>query len=379
MRLALVNLTGGGFSGGYKKYLKNMLPRLAEHNDVDALLCVSPRGNDITGWFDKLPKADYCSCRPLSLSHFAHIPDRKMVECLEKFSPDIIFLPVDRYICFGDIPVVNMVRNMEVFIPNMPGDTIQERIRKFIQLRLTCASVRRANHTIAVSNFVKQCLVDRLGIKEDKISMVYHGLNHTTERSNDVRPALIPSGWKDGFLFTCGSVRPARGLEDILQALAHLKAQNVNIRLVIAGETVTGMKNYRDGLVQWFEANGLSDSVCWVGNLNEDEINWCYGHCTLFVMTSRVEACPNIALEAMSYGCVSVASENPPLPEFFGASALYYPPKDFATLAKKIQVAISVGQAEKVKISNTAKEIASRFSWDVCAQKTVDELQKVLK
>jgi hypothetical protein len=42
MRLAVVNLTGGGFSGGYKKYLENMLPRLAEHSEVEALLCASP-------------------------------------------------------------------------------------------------------------------------------------------------------------------------------------------------------------------------------------------------------------------------------------------------------------------------------------------------
>lgn len=298
MRLAIVNLTGGGFSGGYKKYLKNMLPRLAEHNDVEALLCVSPEGNDLATWFDKLPAVDYCSCSPFNLSHLAHIPDRKMTECLKKFSPDILFLPVDRYIRFDGVPVVNMVRNMEPFVPNMRGDTPQEIFKKFIQRKFTCNSVKRADHTIAVSGFVKDYLTTTLHVPENKISQVYHGLT-LLPNGSCMRPVSVPIAWDKGFLFTCGSIRPARGLEDLLEALSDLKARRIDMRLVIAGKTVPGMRKYRAGLERLFAHRGLTDSVCWAGDLNENEISWCYDHCTLFVMTSRIEACPNIAMEAM--------------------------------------------------------------------------------
>jgi len=83
--------------------------------------------------------------------------------------------------------------------------------------------------------------------------------------------------------------------------------------------------------------------------------------------------------EAMAHGCVCISSNNPCLPEIFGSAALYYPPKDFTTLAKQIQVVLSMEQTERAKMSSTAKDTALKFSWEICAQKTVDELQKALQ
>ncbi|MFH1903619.1 MAG: glycosyltransferase [Candidatus Omnitrophota bacterium] len=378
MRLAIVNLTGGGFSGGYKKYLKNMLPRLVEHNDVDALMCVSPEGNDIPAWFRKPLAADYCSCSPLTLSYLAHIPDRKMTECLRKFSPDIIFLPVDRYIRFNDVPVVNMVRNMEPFVQNMKGDTPQEMFKKFIQRKLTCNSVRRADHTIAVSGFVKDYLTDKLHVPKSKVSHVYHGLTPPLN-GNWMRPVSVPIGWDGGFLFTCGSVRPARGLEDALNALSNLRTRNLNMRLVIAGETVPGMKKYRDGLARLLVLRGLTDSVCWAGNLNDKEMRWCYNRCSFFLMTSRIEACPNIAMEAMSSGDISIVANNPPLPEFFADCATYYEAGKGRSLAEAVLDRMALCPGERRTLSERSRKRSLTFSWDLTVDKTMAVLMQVLK
>lgn len=377
MRLAIVNLTGGGFSGGYRKYLKNMLPRLAKHNDIDALLCVSPEGNDIPAWFRKPPVADYCSCSPLALSHLVFIPDRKMAECLRKFSPDIMFLPIERYIRFNGVPVVNMAHNMEIFVPNMKGDTRQEVFKKFIQRKLACRSIRRADHTIAVSGFVKNYLTATLHVPENKVSQVYHGLTPPLNGSC-LRPVSVPIGWNGGFLLTCGSVRPARGLEDALEALRDLQAQNLDMRLVIAGETVPSMRIYRDDLKRLLALRGLTDSVCWTGNLSESEMAWCYQNCFAFIMTSRVESFGLIALEAMSYGCLCISANNPCLPEIFRDAAVYYNPGDGKTLSKQINIVLSWDEFEKRQASRRALARASQFSWDVTADKTMTVLMQAL-
>lgn len=377
MRLAVVNLTGGGFSGGYKKYLKNMLPRLAEHHDVDALLCVSPEGSDVSVWFANPPDADYCTCNRLTLKHLAHIPDKKLVECLKRFSPDVIFMPVERYIKFNGVPVVNMVRNMEPFMSSMKGDSLQETFRKLIQRKLACHSVKRAGHTIAVSNFVKDYLTATLHVPENRVSQVYHGI---TAHSNGSlrRPALVPAGWDGGFLFTCGSIRPARGLEDSLEALCELKAQKIDMRLVIAGEATPGLIKYREGLKRFCTSQGLEDSVCWAGNLNDQEMRWCYERCRLFIMTSRIEACPNIALEAMSCGAVSIAANNPPLPEFFSDCAAYYEAGNGRSLAEAIVNRIALDRREIISLSERARERSAMFSWDLTADKTMHILMQIL-
>jgi len=36
MRIAVINLTGGGMSGGYRKYLSNVIPGMAAPPDAEA-------------------------------------------------------------------------------------------------------------------------------------------------------------------------------------------------------------------------------------------------------------------------------------------------------------------------------------------------------
>ena len=89
------------------------------------------------------------------------------------------------------------------------------------------------------------------------------------------------------------------------------------------------------------EKLGVNSQIAWTGHLNAAEMSWCYSHCRLFLMTSRVEACPNIALEAMSHGAFCLAADNPPLPEFFQEAALYYRPKCGEALAQTISAALA--------------------------------------
>jgi len=183
-----------------------------------------------------------------------------------------------------------------------------------------------------------------------------------------------------GLFFTAGSIRPARGLEDLLLAMKHLSLQGEkSVRLIVAGESGHRMADYQKKLKDWAQKNNLSDRICWTGSLNKNEMAWCYSHCAAFVMTSRVESFGMIAGEAMAHGCMCISSDNPCLPEIFASSALYYPPKDFTTLAKQIQAVISMGQAEKAAMSRSAKDIASRFSWEICAQKTAAELARAVR
>ena len=75
MRIAITNITGGGMSGGYKKYLQNVLPRLAVYSDVEAILCASPKSIKVQDWFRFLPKVIFItyksfkckSCKPDNL------------------------------------------------------------------------------------------------------------------------------------------------------------------------------------------------------------------------------------------------------------------------------------------------------------------------
>jgi glycosyltransferase involved in cell wall biosynthesis len=92
-------------------------------------------------------------------------------------------------------------------------------------------------------------------------------------------------------------------------------------------------------------------------------------------MTSRVEACPNIALEAMSHGAFCLAADNPPLPEFFQEAALYYRPKSGAALAQAISAALAYSPEAATRMRLRAKQRAGDFTWEKTIERTVHELE----
>ena len=91
-------------------------------------------------------------------------------------------------------------------------------------------------------------------------------------------------------------------------------------------------------------------------------------------MTSRAEACPNTVLEAMSHGCVSVSTDQPPMPEFFGAAAIYYRAGDAGDLARQIGSLQPAGSSGQDALRHAARERAGTFAWSQTARRTIDEL-----
>jgi len=131
MKIAIINLTAGGMSGGYRKYLINVLPKMAVRSDVEEILCASPKYINIQDWFSFLPKVKFVTCKPYNFLHFRS--DYKLKKILDKFSPDIIFIPVERYFKFDGVPIVNMIQNMEPFAENIDGNSFTDKCRLYIQ------------------------------------------------------------------------------------------------------------------------------------------------------------------------------------------------------------------------------------------------------
>lgn len=371
MRIALLNLTGGGIGGGYKKYLLNMLPRLASHPEVESMLCVSPYGLVVQDWFENLSNVDFIGCRPFRFMH--HRPDFELYDNLKKYRPDVIFIPLERYLKFENIPVVSMVRNMEPLLSSETPKQLREKIRVWAQTWEAGIAVRRSTRIIAVSQFVNDFILKRWNISQDKVSLIRFGSEHTQD-GKGARPKHLPEEWTDDFIFTAGTIEPYRGLEDVVRALSYLSRKERGIRLVIGGHERPQMKGYKGSIVRMAEEYGVAQNIAWVGNLNIDEMLWCYRNCKVFVMSSRIEACPNIAMEAMAYGCISVVADNPPLPEFFGDCAAYYPPKDSKALGETILHFLDKDEREKKMISDMARKRAMSFSWDDTVEKTIRTL-----
>lgn len=75
--------------------------------------------------------------------------------------------------------------------------------------------------------------------------------------------------------------------------------------------------------------------------------------------------------EAMAHGCICISANNTCLPELFGDAAIFYSPKDCQSLAEKIQTLLTLDDSQRKAMGEKARKQAAKFSWDVCAKKTV--------
>ena len=341
MRVAVVNLTGGGFSGGYRKYLDRLLPLLVEDGRVRAL--------EVFG--------------PGSTRHE-----------VSQLVPDVVFIPTARWSNFGPAPVVSMVRNMEPLTVPFAGNPAGERFKNLARARAARRACRRGDRIIAVSEYVRDFLVDRWAIDGSKIGVVEHGVDRPVAKTEAPRPRALRADVAAPFVFTAGSLRPARGLEDAIRALGTLRDRGLSPTLVVAGSSA-GSNGYESRMRRLAADCGVEPLVMWTGQLPAGEMSWCYHHCSCFLMTSRAEACPNVLLEAMAHGTVCVSVRRRPMTDMLGEAGMYYTLGEPADLADRIAGALALGPSARERLSSSTLARVADRGWDRTATRTVDQLE----
>lgn len=380
MKVAVVNITGGGISGGYRKYLANVIPRMATDDRITAILCATPESLIAHQWIEGHAKIEFIDSGRFKFMR--HKPADGLRRALERFKPDVLFVPVERHVEFGDIPKVIMVQNMLSLAGESKGYPITEKMRHIAQSIESWKALRNATRVIAISDFVRGFLVDKAGMPAEKVAMIYYGCDvQTVDKIKKYeQPEKLTEVIKHGFIFTAGSIFPARGLEDLIQSAQILKARGVDFgRIVIAGELPKVMSSYYRKLKIFIEKQKLSGDIIWAGRLNQLEMGWCYANCKLFVMPSRIESFGIVGTEAMAHGCISIAADNPCLPEIFFDAAMFYQPKNANMLADRISEAIGFSEQKCENMKEKAIERAKQFSWDLAADKTITVLRQAVE
>lgn len=368
MRIAIVNLTGGGLSGGYLKYLSELMPVMHRHPGVKELVVFLPPA--FMPLLEKeLPPEVLIPCQDNSSGRAA------LRGKIFQLSPDVVFFPTYRWLDIGRIPTVSMIRNMEPLLMPFGANRLVDAVKNLVRAYSARRACRQASRVIAVSHYVKDFLERSWYIPPDKIGVVYHGVKGPPGRESLAMPRGLTLQGVGGFLFTAGSIRPYRGLEDIIEALGLLAAQGRRPPLVIAGAASRLTLPYQKKIEALAVQKGVAEQIFWAGHLSASEMSWCYYHSKIFLMTSRIEACPNVALEAMSHGCLCLAADNPPLPEFFQEAAIYYRAHQADSLASVISQAFNLDPEEDEKLRTRARQQAQKFTWRETAERTLRELE----
>ena len=367
-------------SGGAVAYLRNLLPLLPPELDRRNAQLIA------------LTRADQQHLLPASLPGNQRIvvPSAEVVGIMRlvwerrhlgtitrNSGTQVIFTPYQIGTPVHGVCTVSMLRNMEPFFEGNYPYTLKSRVRNHILRVQTRRFLHRSDAVIAVSEYVADYARTALALNPDRITRIYHGRDSTfSESASDTdQGKLHRLGIQHPYVFSCGSFLPYRRLEDVINAFADFVAKRVDHPvLVLAGSGTDS--HYRNRIASLTKTSPFAAQILYVGQVDRDTMVALYRQSRVFVTSTEIEACPNIALEALSAGCRILSADIPVLREIFSSAATFYPARQVAALAAGIEHAWT-DEAGSALLRNAAQARSEAFSWQMCASQTADLLIRV--
>jgi len=175
---------------------------------------------------------------------------------------------------------------------------------------------------------------------------------------------------------TASSDVAMKGQRYLLEALAKLRADHPELRLIMVGRLKEGSAAQRT-----IDQLGLGDAVEFVSGITDERLVELYNTAACAIVPSLYEGFSLPAIEAMSTGCPLVATTGGAIPEVAGAdgeTCYLSVPGDSESLAATIRRAIEdPAAAERIGAAGRQRVI-TRWSWRHTAERTVDHYRALL-
>jgi glycosyltransferase involved in cell wall biosynthesis len=239
---------------------------------------------------------------------------------------------------------------------------INERRKSFnLYFKLMMKIAIRADHLIAVSKSTKKDLINILKVPEDKISVIYEGVNSEN---------FYPQKRKKNSVFVIGYIGglgKRKNLDYVLDIANEFK-NNKKILFKVAGKGPE-----LDRLINLKKERRLKN-VEFLGFVPKEELNNFYNSLDLFIFPSFYEGFGLPIIEAMACGIPIMASSTSSLIEIAKDTGILIDPEKPEDAIKRIKRIIkSPGLQKKLRVKSIKK--AKEFKWD----KTASEIFKTYK
>lgn len=240
------------------------------------------------------------------------------------------------------------------------------------------AGLRRAQALITVSSFTKQTVVKALRYPEDRIYVVYEGVDHSA-----FSPRPVPSGFYARYgldpdlryVLYVGSENPRKNLPRLLEAFAAVHAERPDVRLIKVGARQYGPQ--AEALRHQIRELGLEGTIVVAGQVTDEDLVLFYNAATVFAFPSLYEGFGLPPLEAMACGTPVVCSNAASLPEVVGDAALTFDPTDGNALAGAMAQVLDDADLQ-VDLRKRGLARAAQFTWERTARETIKVYEHVM-
>jgi glycosyltransferase involved in cell wall biosynthesis len=242
--------------------------------------------------------------------------------------------------------------------------------------------VRAAHQVLTISQRTAEDAVERLGIPEDRITVIHSGVSsqlsslvetraQAVELLRRRRPRIRP-----GFLLYVGGDDARKNMEGTIRAYARLPAPlRREHQLVIA---------CRIGPLRRFELRSFAASLGIAGNeieltgfVSDQELAALYWACELFIFPSLYEGAGLPILEAMSCDAPVAASNTSSIPELLGDLEATFDPADPADIVRCLREVLE-DPAAVDSLRERSRRRLGVYTWDRVAKETITGYERAL-
>jgi len=226
-------------------------------------------------------------------------------------------------------------------------------------------SLINADIIVADSQSTKKDIVKFYKIPEDKIKVIYPGINDIYFNSSERRRRLV----QEKYFFSITTHPKRKNILSVLEVMN--KNQKLkSLKYVIAGITLNQQKELEIKIKNL----GLEDRVVLFGHLNEELISL-YQNAEFFIFPSFYEGFGFPVIEAMASKCPVITSNNSSLIEVTPDHRWLVDPHDVNDISNKINQILDLSFKERQNLIDKNYRFAQKFT----VEKTAKEMLNIFK
>ena len=253
---------------------------------------------------------------------------------------------------------------------------------KMINIKKT---LQKYDKIVAVSENTKKDLIELFDVPENKIQVIYSGIENDLRKISEQELNLIRDNYDfkqkynlpKKFILYLGTIEPRKNIENTIKAFEIFLEKNpkaVNYKLVIAG--ARGWKN--KNIFKTWKNSLQKNNIKFIGYIDKNDKKYLYNMASLFIFPSYYEGFGFPPLEALACGCPIITANNSSLSEIIGDYSTLINPYDISSISKAIESHCLNNINNNIFLEKFTN-IKEEYSWDKCAEKYLNFFEDINK
>ena len=235
---------------------------------------------------------------------------------------------------------------------------------------------KQCRQIITCSEYTKKDIVNELHVSPELIHVIPWGIDRDTFKPVRDQQQLIDYQTKElgityPYFLAVGCNMDRKNTPKLLAAYEQIIKDSPNNHLVLVWDPPAPIR-------EKYSRPPYSDYIHFTGRVSEEALVALYQGATSTVYPSDYEGFGLPVLESLACGSPIITSDRSSLPEVGGDVAIYVNPDDVSSI-RDAMLEFENGNFDRLSLQQRGYEQCDKFSWEQCAQKTLDVYRLALE